>query len=464
MKKLSKILLCLACCLLTAFTGFGCNTNKPTSQPAQINGIKKEDVNPAAYQGLPIVDIFTQNNIYPKDKETYINCSFAISGCENESYNFAVSLKQKYGDNDSVGIRLRGNTTKDLAKKPYRIKFDNKKSLLGLAENKSWVLLADYLDYSDIKNYTGLLLGNTMDNLAFTPSPNHVVLFLNGYYQGLYILCEQIDANAGRVDIKTDITASDTSFPFLVEMGLNSLQEGKVGVDTFAPNYFQPIEIKYPKSDERIPGENDVIFDYIQEYINAVFELLKTDKTTLTVSFADTPVSFEDLVDIDSFIEYWLVNEIMFNSDSMRKSIYMYKSKTGKLQFGPLWDFDTSMSTIFEGEPINTLEPELANRLCIFVSDTTIRHYINNQTSCKKIAEVWQSVKSKVIATINHLQTYRSKITTAASYDAQYWYGLHGPEKFNTHYDYVINFLTARYTYLDYQLTEANLLHLFELD
>lgn len=101
-------------------------------------------------------------------KINYTDMSFTISNSNDDLTNV------------SGGIRLRGNSTRVFSEKPYRIKFDKKQSLFGLAKAKSWVLLADYLDSSGLHNYTALSLGGEMDGLSFTPTPNKVNVYLNG--------------------------------------------------------------------------------------------------------------------------------------------------------------------------------------------------------------------------------------------------------------------------------------------
>ena len=430
------------------------------SNGSDLNIILKSDTPESAYMGLPVVEINTQNGDKPYDKENYINCSFKISNCETESHNFEVSMKGSYGDDDSVGIRLRGNSTKNYPKLPYRIKFDKKKSLFGLEKNKSWVLLADFLDQSAIRNYTAFTLGNMITD-TFVPTPHHVVLFFNNEYKGLYLLCEQMDEKEGRAYVEDDILDTDTSFPFLIEMDRNALKEGVTGVDNFQPEYFYPIEIKYPEKEDRIEGDTDVVFNYIQEYMNAVFKTLKTGEA-VDVSFSDNLMTFEDLVDVDSFIEYHLINEIMRNQDSTWGSIYMHKTKTGKLKFGPVWDFDWSLSGKFTGCPYNESEIETANYLCILTYNTPLRAYAElSEENFANICDKWDEVKESIIDVVGELKTYKSTIKEAARFDAKYWYGETGAFQFDMQYDYVRLFLLDRYDFLNSQLVESNYSNLF---
>ena len=422
-----------------------------------------ENIENKAYKNMPIVEITTQDQVLPYNKEDYINCSFKISNCEDVDDNFSVDMKSEYGDEDCVGIRLRGNSTQNMPKKPYRIKFDKKKSLFGLEKNKSWVLLADYKDNSSIRNYAAFTLGNKMEYLDFTPTPHHVVLFLNGYYQGLYLLCEQVDEKEGRTNVESDILSTDINYPFLVEMDRNALSEGITGIDNFQPNKFYPIEIKYPEAEDRIEGESDIVFNYIQEYINAVFATINNNES-VDVSFSDESMSFEDLVDVDSFIEYWLVNEVMFNQDSTWGSIYMHKTKDGKLKFGPNWDYDWSMSESYYSYPYDVSEIYVAQQLCILKYDTPLREFAkSSEDNFELICNKWLSMKSKVLETTEDLRIYKSQISSAGRFDAEYWYGETGAFQFDMQYDYVRLFLLDRVAYLDKTLTVSNYNTIFNI-
>ena len=427
--------------------------NNKITKIENINSTKvlfaKWKINEEYFEGFPMISINTQNGVLPYDKETYINASFSITNCENEEYNFEVSMKDEYGDDDSVGIRLRGNSTQGYAKKPYRIKFDEKKSLLGLEKNKSWVLLADYLDVSSIRNYSAFTLAQKFEALDFTPSANHVVLFLNGEYKGLYLLTEQMDEKKGRADVEDDFDPTiDSDFPFFVEMDRNALLEGVTGVDNFKPDYFYPIEIKYPEYDDRgiEEGGEDIVFNYIKNYINAAFTSLVTGEN---VEFRGKSVSFEDLVDVDSFIEYWLVNEIMRNQDSTWGSIYMSKTKDGKLKFGPVWDFDWSMSSKFSGKPYEESEIESAYSLCILQFDTPLKSFVQKQGNFEKVVDKWNEIKSNILDVVEELRLYKKGLEPIAKYDAIYWYGETGDSQFDYQYDYVRLYLLDRYNFLD---------------
>ena len=399
---------------------------------------------------LPIIEINTQDNQLPYDKEEYINCSFKISNCENDDYNFSVPMTRNYKEDGSVGIRLRGNSTMTARKRPYRIKFDEKKSLFGLKANKSWVLLADYYDQSYIRNYTAFTLADYFDNMDFVATPHHVALMINGEFKGLYLLCEQMDEKKGRADVDEEFDINtDTNFPFLVELDYYAQNEGVHGIDNFyVESVYNYVEIKFPEADERGATKgDDPVFDYIYEYINAAFKTITTNQK-VEVSFSEQPVGLEDLIDVDSLVDYYLVNEIMVNTDNHYKSIYLHKTKDGKMKFGPIWDFDFSMATKFE-VPYKESQIEDAYRLTLSRISPTYRALLHNVDFYNKVVTRYNEKSYAILETYNHLKDYKSVIDETAIIDSEMWRGITGKLQYDAQYDYVRLFLMERYNYLN---------------
>ena len=127
-------------------------------------------------------------------KEVYVDCRVSMD-TTNEEFCF---------ENVKAGIRLRGNSTSSKPKQPFRIKFDSKRNLLGMNEGakcKSWVLLAEWYDASMLHNSTCLSLASVILN-EYTSDWRYVNVYLDGVYQGVYLLAEQSQINEYRVDIE----------------------------------------------------------------------------------------------------------------------------------------------------------------------------------------------------------------------------------------------------------------------
>ena len=264
---------------------------------------------------IPRLDVVTADGVKITSKEDYVSCTVTLEGSEITEA--------------SAGIRGRGNTTwKFFPKKPYRIKFDEKTSVFSEAKNKSWVLLALYNDFSLSKDRLAFTLADAIGTESFVPSYNYVELYLNGEYVGIYLLTDQVDENSGRTDVKdNDVVESGVrEVPFLVELDAYAPEEGDENVDWFYVGG-RAYTVKYPEADERYSNEQ---MEYIREYI---------EKVEIYANAGDLE-ALSLLVDIDSFIDYFIISEVMGQPEINWKSVYMHKAVGEPMKMGPLWDFD----------------------------------------------------------------------------------------------------------------------------
>lgn len=396
----------------------GKQINKITSLEKSITLHAKWEYDSSFYDTFPVISIST-NNVEIKNKTDYVDASFNLFNVESD---YELEFAEVSSD---VGIRLRGNSTMKQIKKPYRIKFNKKQSLFGLDKNKSWVLLADYLDPTSLRNHTAFNVATKFDNIDFKNHAQHVVLYLNNQYQGLYLFSEHVDAKEGRVDVEQDLEGLENDYPFLVEMDHLAHKEGTPGVDNFTISpkikHVEPIEIKYPKAKDRngTPG-NDKIFDYIEEYMTAVFQTLYLGEK-VTVSFRKEKVGFSDLVDVDTFIDYYLINEIMHNRDSVWKSVKIHKAVGGKVKFGPVWDFDYSAVVTFTDKVMYTEISEYDK--VIMLDNSIFKYYVQDENNMEKVINRFNEIYSSVLSYFeNDLQAYQTQLKNIAINDAKRWY------------------------------------------
>jgi hypothetical protein len=401
---------------------------------------------------LPIVQIATQNGALPTNKVDYVNSSFALSNAADANHNFNVPMQANYGDSNSVGIRLRGNSTMTFTKKPYRVKFDKKRSCFGSVANKSWVLLADYLDVSLIKNYTAMQLARQFDNMPWNAYGTHVVLYLNGEYKGVYFLCDQIDEKDGRLDLEggyengTDFTTDGLAdYSFYVEVSHDHLDDPTTDpADVFHVTDFvtssrypmgSPAEIKYPAAGD---GRCDDATTYIINYVNAVFSALNGDDFN----------AFDKIVDTNSFVDFMILNELLMNADAHWKSIYVSKKIGEKLTFGPVWDFDVALGVGFSGNPLvdqttaNVVELQWELNKCIFAPFFEMA----GETGFEMLQARFAVLAPKIEGVYRDLIMYREYLARDGAANSALWYD--DGEHFAYHYGTVGYALVGHFTYL----------------
>ncbi len=267
----------------------------------------------------------------------YIN---TFSGNSITSKTTYVLAKMWYVDeNDSVAvfdslqIRGRGNSTWGMAKKPYRLKFNQKEKLLGkgYAKTKNWTLLANHGDKSLIRNALTRQLGERL-GLKFNPAAKFVDLTLNDEYVGNYQLSDHIDVRPHRVNItEQDLPLTDESNitgGYLLEVdGFKDFENGRTGF--YSPQYNVPIRIHYPDNDDIITAQYIYIRDFITNFENQLF----------SNNFKEE-LSYRSNIDSTSLANWYLATEISGNIDGFFSTYFYKEQDDDHLYWGPLWDYD----------------------------------------------------------------------------------------------------------------------------
>ncbi len=267
------------------------------------------------HTGLPVVFVDTQGGAAITSKEQYVSAKFSICG---------ATAVESITDVD-CSIRGRGNTTWEWPKKPYLVKLEEKASVFGFPAHKRWVLLANFMDRTMMRNMVAMKV-SSMTRLAWTPRSQTVELVLNGKHVGNYLLIEQVRVDGDRVNI-------DKKDGYLLEL------------DFHYDNTFQwkdhniPFAVKHPDPDEptELTQEKKT---YIKNYIAEVSNVIYGS------NFKDPVNGYAKYLDVDSFIDYWIIFEVMTNHELGNPgSVFMHKDKDGKLTAGPCWDFDWGVLT-----------------------------------------------------------------------------------------------------------------------
>ena len=310
MRKGLKFFMPLAAVFMMAACGDDTNGVDPQPDP------QPEPPVVSAAHAVAVMDITTENGtpIKGKDKEHYVNCTITVDHPDDQ------------WDYTGTGrIRGRGNSTWEwYDKKPYRIKLDEKASIVGLAAEKDWVLLANYRDPSNIMNTFVFELGHVM-GMPYTNHSRYMEVTLNGEYIGLYQLTEQIEQGKNRV-------AVDDAEGVLISLDADDGPEHSPRAkDNFWSDvYGLPVCVKYPE-DIQTAGL-DAVREDLARLEEAIYAIRKRTGTLDAVN---------ELMDVQSFIDFLIIQELVYNVElAAPRSMYMHKDKGGRWVMGPLWDFD----------------------------------------------------------------------------------------------------------------------------
>ena len=310
------------------------NENNPIEltidKPITIKAIFKHY--PAS--GLPIVKIKTNQVVGPAmDKSSYVEGSLEIIGDGNFEGLEETNMKIKGRGNSTWWICTDASAGAVVGKCPYQVKFGDKTSILGMPEDKKWVLLAEKSDKSMIRNKIARYIGELSD-LEYTPNAEYVELFINEDYQGTYLIGQKVEESSNRVDIGDD--------GYLIEIDTDANNRIDSDDIIFKPTIWSSIHtdgvfnIKDPDIDY---GSDE--FHLIENFINEFESVLYSN------NFNSPGSGYESYIDVDSLIDWFLINEIAKTVDARwYSSIYFSYIPGEKIKMGPIWDFDLSYGNL----------------------------------------------------------------------------------------------------------------------
>ena len=348
---------------------------------------------------LPTVVVNTVDAEEPYDKEHDITANIMI-------------IDGNKLDTDKPGtIRERGNASRLFPKKPWRLKFDKKQNILDApAKAKKWTLINNYGDKTLMRNMVAFEIARLLE-MPFVPWCRPVDVILNGEYKGCYQLCDQVEVNPGRLNItemeETDITGEALTGGYFFEIDTYAPEEPEG--TWFRSNRRIPITIKSPDD-----GGVKEQFEYIRNYFNTLEAKVFSDNR-------ETDGDYRDILDINSFINHFIVGELSGNTDTYW-STYMYKERLDrKVYTGPVWDFDIAFDNDYRTYPIN----DNFRDSYIYDSDMTaaadgMRDFVNriiknDPRTISDISRIWSVARNSKGLTPEHMAEFIA--TTAVLLD-----------------------------------------------
>lgn len=281
----------------------------------------------ASYSGtVPVIYINTENGTPITSKEDYLQATYYLDpmGCDG------IEAIGSETAQEALEIRGRGNWTwNGFDKKPYRIKLGSKTAIMGMNKSKHFALMANADDeLSGLRNAVGYQLARMLD-MPWTPEAKPVEVVLNGEYIGLYFLTETIRVDSDRVNIVEQ--ADEETDPLAITGGW------LVEID----NYDTDPHVRITEGN----GER-IIFTYkTPEILSKEQEtFLREQMTTIDnaiYSKDKNSTTWEEYIDLDRLVRFYIVQEILDNAESFHGSCYMHRNlgENEKWLFGPVWDF-----------------------------------------------------------------------------------------------------------------------------
>ncbi len=281
------------------------------------------------------INLESNKALHTVNKDQYVKSSMTLNSDNPEHAFNALSAEFKG--------RGHGSWTSSGPKRGYRIKFFDKHSVFGHEKSRHWVLLAgaNFYDTTMLRAMTAFKMSDELfTNIEYTTKIDWVELYVNGSYRGVYMLAEHVRTGKGRVDIDETYGLLDTGY--LIEYDAYATEDGPEGIYYFnIPGFRYGFSVSSPDPDDVMDGSSGITQDQFRAQVNYIKDYMTT-ALTAALGGTNTYHAFLEHVDIDSFVDMYILNELMKNTDTGWSSFYMYKKPGGKLYAGPPWDFDAS--------------------------------------------------------------------------------------------------------------------------
>lgn len=305
------------------------------SSPETITETEQNLVNEEPVAALPLISINTKGNTIVDEPKV------------------SADLQIKQGDSllesHQIGIEIRGSSSQMFDKKSYGFETwdangeDLDASVGDYPEEEDWILYGPYSDKSLIRNVLIYELSNAMGRYATKTS--FYELEINTSFQGTYVLMEKIKRDKNRVDISKN-KEEDISGGYIIKID-KPTGDGDWYNESFAFSSQYTVDgilgqnknthfiYEYPDEDDINAAQKQYIQNYIHDFETA---LLETDSTEEN--------NYQNYIDLDSFVDFFILNEVSKNPDAYRLSTFMYKDKGEKLKMGPIWDFNLAFGNV----------------------------------------------------------------------------------------------------------------------
>ena len=370
-----------------------------------------------------------------------INSSSIDNKYPNNTATFIIEHNtQTFND---VEIKGRGNHTWTLPKKPYQIKLRHKANLFNFGAAKKWVLLADYSDETHLRNSTAFFLQHLLDS-EHPIDGQHIELYINNTYHGLYYLSEKVEIGKNRINLKD---------PLGIIAELDNLHNTDETCAYHSKN-----------------GNCLTIQDVVNKDNSIAAIESFTDKFNKLESAIETRdyQAITQIIDVDSFAKYFLLNEFTINPDAYGSSFFLYTDGIkDRIHAGSGWDFDAA----FGNRHLFLADSDYATLTSPF-STMSIKQYLSNNEASKTISfnhfdrlstvfydlmdfpefsartqELYQNLLSgkKSIIT-NHIRAQANNIKQAAQKDNESW---NLEFDFTEEVNYLIDWVEKRCDHLD---------------
>ncbi len=281
---------------------------------------------------LPLVLIDTHNQDIPGEARDGTMIVSDVSIIDNDEGG--NHLDDKPSLETSTRLRYRGNSSMNFDKKGYLLKFidekgnENEQKVMGMKSHDEWVLHGPFLDKTLIKNYMWYSVSRKI--MGSAPNTRFCEVYVDGKYQGLYLMVEAATrGDKSRMQVSKYKEGDDYS-SYIVRFDRPS-DEDINNFTRYTLLNSSGMKVIYPGATKL----NDEVREYIKDDIN------RFEKSLYSFDYDSNKFGYRKYINVDSFVDYYIINEFSQNIDAGRNSTYIYKDAKGKLNMY-VWDFNNA--------------------------------------------------------------------------------------------------------------------------
>lgn len=243
-------------------------------------------------------------------------------------------------------IKMRGNSSSRFDKKQYRLTFVDSSAygeetsdpqqlehvphkVMGMPAESEWVLNGPFLDKTLIRNY--LMYNLSGELMTWAPNVRYCEVFLNDEYQGVYIMLETVKADKNRVDLALTNRNNASTDYIVARERVGDTAHPLNNFGTYAGKTYNELGVVYPGVRS---GRTEEHLEYVRQDIGAA------EKMLYSLDYDDQKIGYRSAIDVDSFVDYYILNEFALNVDGGGLSTYMWKDVRSGFEMGPVWDFN----------------------------------------------------------------------------------------------------------------------------
>jgi len=423
--KYHKSLTAIVFFTLLIFT-YSCSSDDVVQPVVEQEEEKEPEPEPeviAPEDKLPLVQINT-NGVDIVD-EPKIAADIKVTEAENVTYE------------GFIGVEFRGSSSQMFPKKSLGFETwdengeDLDTELLGFPEEEDWILYGPYSDKSLMRNM--LIMDLAREFGQYASRTKFVELEINESFRGVYVFMEKLKRDGDRIDISKlnddENSGEDLTGGYILKIDKttgNNLGEGYNELNSFTSAYAPPAasggqEIhflyEYPDAEDITPEQKNYISNYVAQFEDA----LSSDE------FADPEMGYAALIDVPSFIDFFILNEISNNVDGFRLSTFMHKDKNEKLKMGPIWDFNLAFgnANYCSGDQTDVWAYKFNERCS---QDNLLipfwwNRLLEDPTFVSQLKERWSTLRGGVLANASvqaRIEGYETTLTKAGAIETNF--------------------------------------------